>query len=173
MKTYAILLSLAVSLLTLPGCVEDKPAPRLTSPDREERLEAVRAAQNQYGAQPAAADPNTPSRHDAEPAGELRSSPLITKPMEGALSETPPSIVGRWNLPWRPWAHSQFNADGTFHMETLTDSANGTYRLLPEGVLQLTMRRNSVPKVIETKYRFNDDRLELWWGYWLSHVRAK
>lgn len=50
MNRYFSLLPLAVLALTLTGCVEDKPAPRLGSPDRNERIEAVRQAQNQYGA---------------------------------------------------------------------------------------------------------------------------
>jgi hypothetical protein len=54
MKRISSLLPLALVALALLGCVEDKPAPRLSSPDRDERIEAVRKAQNNYGTRPPA-----------------------------------------------------------------------------------------------------------------------
>jgi hypothetical protein len=50
MKRCLSLLPLALIALALTGCVEDKPTPQLSSPDRNERIEAVREAQTKYGA---------------------------------------------------------------------------------------------------------------------------
>jgi hypothetical protein len=56
-RLLATILTTTLTVPALPGCVEDKPAPRLASPDRNERIEAVRNAQTQYGASPAPATP--------------------------------------------------------------------------------------------------------------------
>ena len=50
MKRFLFLLTLVLIALALTGCVENKPAPRLHSPDRNERLDAVRETQKKYGA---------------------------------------------------------------------------------------------------------------------------
>ncbi len=50
MNRWFSLLPLALIGLALAGCVDSTPAPRLSSPDRNERIEAVRQAQSKYGA---------------------------------------------------------------------------------------------------------------------------
>jgi hypothetical protein len=62
MKRFAAVLIVTLTILALPGCVQDKPAPRLDSPHRNERIEAVRQAQNKYGvpAKPAENKPAQP-----------------------------------------------------------------------------------------------------------------
>jgi hypothetical protein len=59
MKPYPSILPLALTVLALTGCHESSSGPQLTSPDRTERVEAVRYAQNQYGVRP------TPDRRAA------------------------------------------------------------------------------------------------------------
>ncbi len=54
MKRYFSLVPLALVVLALTGCVESTPAPQLGSPDRNERIKAVREAQDKYGARPQA-----------------------------------------------------------------------------------------------------------------------
>lgn len=57
MKRCFCILPLAFGALTLTGCVEEKAKPRLDSPVRSERIDAVRKAQNEYGAVPAQVRP--------------------------------------------------------------------------------------------------------------------
>jgi hypothetical protein len=57
MKRYLFLRPAALLALALAGCYPDKPAPQLTSPDRNERIAAVRNVQSRYGASPAPARP--------------------------------------------------------------------------------------------------------------------
>ena len=47
MKPTLSLLTIALIALMLTGCVENKPAPQLDSPDRSERIAAVKVARRQ------------------------------------------------------------------------------------------------------------------------------
>src|SRR5262245_28087483 len=127
MKRCFSLLPIAVSVLALTGCVEDKPAPQLTSPDRNERIEAVRNAQNHYGARPAVSVsapietvPSTQNQYATRPAVNVSMPAEVVRFADGqyfwstnlATDQLPQieiqrPIVGRWNLPWRPWAYNQ------------------------------------------------------------------
>jgi hypothetical protein len=74
MKRSSTMLPVALSFLALTGCVEDKAALLLASSDRNERIEAVRTAQNQYGASPAPDQPAAAAGKEA--AGKNRIKPL-------------------------------------------------------------------------------------------------
>jgi hypothetical protein len=89
MKRYLTLLSLAVSALTVTGCIEDKPAPRLTSPDRQERIAAVQHAAEQYGAR----EQPKPETATTSPAP----APVIPLPAAGQEAVAGSDIIaGRW-----------------------------------------------------------------------------
>ena len=174
MKRFPCLLPI---VLALTGCVEDKPTPHLSSPDPRERVEAARQAAAQYGAHPAA--------QPSAPAAEMRTARKSSAPdteffldLDGPVLENSGAapLVGRWNLPWRPWAYNQFNADGTFHSAGLLTSSDGTYRLLPQGVLELTVRTAATKAVVELKYRLRGNRLEICLeepDYWQAYTRAQ
>jgi hypothetical protein len=147
MKTYLFFLPLTT--LALTGCVQDKPAPQLSSPNRHERIEAVRNAHNQFGAQPAADRP----------------VPAIDKK----------TLVGRWNHPWTNLTYVRFAADGTYHENTLLTSTDGTYRLLPNGRMEVSFPGTfSGRNVVEQQYRLNGDTLEIQvFGAWIAYTKAK
>jgi hypothetical protein len=90
MNNIISLLLIALIVLAMSGCVEDKPPARLDSPNRNERIDAIREAQNKYGR---AVPPPTVS----EPADTPFS--VITVPQ---ISSGEPSagdrqaIVGHW-----------------------------------------------------------------------------
>jgi hypothetical protein len=148
MKRYSSLPLITLIFLAVTGC-GSRPAPQLTSPDRTERVEAVRSAQNQYGAQPAADRPVPHGDKDA--------------------------IVGRWNHPWTGATYFRFNADGTYHQSGLLFSSDGTYRLLPNGRIEFSsVMTLSGRRAAEMKYRLSGDTLELQqFGDWLAYTRAK
>jgi hypothetical protein len=148
MKRYFSILPLALIVLALTGCRESRSGPQLTSPDRTERVEAVRDAQNRYGAQPAADRP--------VPAGDKE------------------ALVGRWNHPWTAAAYFRFEENGRYHHKLLLGSIDGSYKLLPNGVIQLNSSDPSGDDVLEMKYRLSGDTLELQqFGNWLAYTRAK
>jgi hypothetical protein len=78
MKRYYSILPLALIVLALTGCRESRSGPQLTSPDRTERVEAVRDAQNRYGASPA---PDRPVAAAGKEAVRGDDSPIL--PIDG------------------------------------------------------------------------------------------
>lgn len=167
MKTNRFFLPLALMALALMGCVQDKPAPRLDSTDRNERIEAVRHAQTKYGAR---ADPpdNQPS-----PAAV----PAILPAPQGS-GDAPVgdggALVGHWNHLWGDFSFVQFAADGSFKRVALLGTSEGTWRLSSPGTIEVNYPaffngRN----IVEIKYRLNGDRLELDEGFgWCPFTKA-
>ena len=148
MKRYVSLLPFALIALALPGCVESKPVPQLASPNRHERIAAVRHAQNQYGARPAADRP-------------------VTAPDAAAL-------VGRWNNPWTDAAYYQLNADGTAKRVTLLTSDDGTYRFLSDDALEFNFPDALAARHEQVSFRLRGDTLELYMaGAWVAYKKAK
>jgi hypothetical protein len=148
MRRHSCILPIALSALALTGCVESKPAPRLSSPDRYERIEAVRTALGQYGARPAA--PPVPAAEQS-------------------------AIVGRWNHPWGTAAYYQFNADGTARRVTLLTSDEGTYRFQSKDVIEFNFPRARVAPHEEVSFHLRGDTLELCMlgGAWIHYQKAK
>src|SRR5579871_5488415 len=128
------ILPLALALAT--GCTggSSPPKPALSSVDRSERLEAVRIAQEKYGARPQPVPDAAAGR--AAPASDAE------------------AIVGRWEHPWTAGCYFRFHADGTFKSVAMLGSAEGTYRLLSQGVIEfnyptlLTLRRKGRPALL-------------------------
>jgi hypothetical protein len=168
MKRSFSLLPLALTILALTGCVHDKPAPRLDSGDRNERIEAVRQTQNKYGAR------STPTENLSPTAGGVAVVPAayVSDP---APVEDRQALVGRWNHPWSDVAYFRFAADGTYRQSGLLGSIDGTYRFLPNGVLELNSSGTFFgPNVAEVKYRLSGDTLELHLlGDWFAFIKAK
>lgn len=149
------ILPLALALAT--GCTggSSPPKPALSSVDRSERLEAVRIAQEKYGARPQPVPDAAAGR--AAPASDAE------------------AIVGRWEHPWTAGCYFRFHADGTFRRVALLDSVGGTYFVLSPGVIALDYPgvlygRN----MVELKYRLHGDTLELNVSLgWVAYTKAK
>lgn len=180
MKRLAALLTITLTILALPGCVQDKPAPHFDSPDRNERIEAVTVAGNTYAAiAPAASTANTPAE---PPAPVLTPAPLAPG---GLPNGDIRAIAGCWAEQAGDQVYFRiFNANGTckeaacivgtvgklffiYHTE-------GTYRLLPGKDIELTC--HTAPndrKVQKLKYRLSKDTLELKMGdHWRKLKRV-
>jgi hypothetical protein len=156
MKRFATVLTVTLIILALPGCVQDKPAPRLDSSDRTERIEAVRQAQNRYGRRAAPAE-NQPAQPPPVPAVQPMPSLLAI-----ALAGDNVPIVGRWNHSWTDSSYVQFNADGTFKWVALLRTAQGTWRLLSADTVEMDFPGIFYGRtVVEIKYRLNGNTLEL------------
>ncbi len=170
-QTKTILLFTLI-LLTLAGCVEDKPAPRLDGPERNERIDANKEVRKGFGADAPAA-PFAPA---------MTPPPLFFGQRPGGDGR---AIVGRWILRAYDLLYSwTFDADGTCkqavqiplpnHQLLLIHEAPGTYRLLPKDEIELTFQRgpNDRP-VLKLKYRLSGDTLEVKEGSdWHSFKRA-
>lgn len=107
MKRTLSLLTIAVTVLAVAGCVEKKPAPSLSSDNPRERLQAARQAQEKWGA------------HQREKTANQE------------------ALVGRWNHPQTDTTYLLFNADGTFKRASLLFTSQGTYRLLSNDVIEM------------------------------------
>ncbi len=153
--TRLSILPLALALAT--GCTGGAPPakPALSSRDRGERLEAVRLAQEQFGARPQPVPDETAD--DAAAAADEQ------------------AIVGRWEHPLTSGSYFRFHADGTFRRVALLDSVGGTYFVLSPGVIALDYPgvlygRN----MVELKYRLHGDTLELNVSLgWVAYTKAK
>ncbi|MGH7171806.1 MAG: hypothetical protein ACRELG_16130, partial [Gemmataceae bacterium] len=82
---------IALIVLMLTGCAGDKPAPRLDSPDRSERIEAVKVAGDTYAA-PAPASPAVDKPAES-PAPVITPAPLI---LGGLPNRDDRAIAGYW-----------------------------------------------------------------------------
>lgn len=102
MKLTISLLPIALIVLMLAGCVEDKPAPRLDSSDHNERIEAVHDAQNRYGVRV------KPAENKAAVLPEFRLDDANSLPIDG-----------RWILIGRK---------GEQHVEAAVTIQNGVLR---------------------------------------------
>jgi hypothetical protein len=76
MKSLTFLLPILGGCLLLTGCVEDKPAPRLNSLDRNERLAAIRNSQDHYGSRPAPVRPVAAVSNEATGANDTKRLPI-------------------------------------------------------------------------------------------------
>ena len=154
--------------LTLTGCVEDKPAPRLSSPNRSERIEAVKVARDKYGtrapASPAVNIPaETPSQGFMLPPNLFRLQP----------AGDDQAIVGSWNHSTRKHLdYFQFAANGTFKEVAELNTTKGNWCLLSADTIQFSALHYSNPAipssvtVMEFKYRLDGDSL------WLKGVHG-
>lgn len=144
MKRFPTFLPLALAAsVTLAGCGDSKTEPSLSSDNRSERLQAVRLAQDKWGAH------------------------------KRAKTADEEAIVGRWNLP--PSAHFRLGADGTFTKGGLLNSIEGTYRLRPGGLIELSYPGIFTGRTVvwEMKYRLIGDSLELKEsGFWHTWTKA-
>ena len=150
-RTRSILIH-AVTLLAATGCVEDKPAPRLSSPDRSERVEAVKVARNKYGARAPAAP--TVSKPAKPPAPVIIPSTLSPKDIDLAL-------VGRWTGSWLRCSDYQFAADGTYTNDTLLYTFKGTWTTPYPGTLVCRYSVFGAYDFRQYTYRVKGDTLEL------------
>ncbi|MGH7171805.1 MAG: hypothetical protein ACRELG_16125 [Gemmataceae bacterium] len=107
MKRPLSLLPIALIAVTLTGCVEDKSGPSVSSHNPRERRQAVRQAQEKWGA-----------RQREKTANQE-------------------AIIGCWNHPWTNTTYMLFNADGTFKRVSLLITTKGTYRLLSNDVIEM------------------------------------
>jgi hypothetical protein len=141
---YGAIKTLTLALLALAllaGCGGPAPAPSLTSTSPSVRLAAVQAAQNRYGAR-----------------------------KRDTLADEQKALVGQWSHPLTGSAYFRFNADGTFKRGALLGSAEGGYRVLPGGVIELTFPWGLAWKM---NYRLSGDTLELKEDLvWLTYTRA-
>ena len=170
MKTTTFLLLIALIALTMAGCVEDKPAPRLDSPDRNERLKAVREARNKYGT------PAPPPAPATDPAQTPKTAMLPAQPLSGDVPVADrQAIVGRWNHPWGGGVYCQFAADGTYTENTLLFTFKGTWSLPSPGtILCRFLGFFGTYEVQQYKYRLHGDTLELDSGFgWVAYVKAR
>ncbi len=106
-RTLVSLLLIAVTALSVSGCVENKSAPSLSSDNPRERLQAVHHAQEKWGT------------------------------WQSGKTANQEAIVGRWNHPWTDGTYTLFNADGTFKRVAVLGSTQGTYRLLSNDVIEM------------------------------------
>jgi hypothetical protein len=85
------------------------------------------------------------------------------------------AIVGRWNHPWSAAVHLDFRPDGTVTSVSLRGKDEGTYRLLPGGMIELDLPgifygRN----VVKVPYRLTGETLELMsFDAWVKYTRAR
>lgn len=105
-RLFTLIVVLAASIF-LTGCGGEKPAPSLESDNRNERLQAVRRAQEKWGG------------------------------IKSEKTADQQAIVGRWNHPWFDSCYYRFNADGTFTKASALGSIDGTYRLLSNDVIEI------------------------------------
>ena len=173
-------LAVAITILALTGCVEDKPAPRPDSACRGALIGAAHAVNNGYAAPaPAAPTVNKPAE---PPCQRCTPAPIISG---GQPARDDPAIAGTWTLQADDLVYFRiFNADGTckeaaaivgpagklffiYHTE-------GTYRLLPGNEIEVTVLTGpNERKVGKIKYRLTGDMLELKMDdQWLKFKRA-
>ena len=126
---------------TLAGCGDTGKKPSLGSGNGRERLQAVRRIQEKYGA---------------------------VKPAKTADEE---AIVGRWNHPVTDTNYIVFNADGTYRWVALLGFQEGTYHLLPTGVIEFVFHNGK--SRVEQQYRLIDDTLDLQVNVWIGYKRAQ
>jgi hypothetical protein len=165
MKRFVAVLTVTLTILALPGCVNDKPAPRLDSPDRTERIEAVRQARNRYGTRaPAAPTVSEPAKTPA---------PVITPPT--LLSNgIDPALVGLWKGSWVRCEDYQFAADGTYTCDTLLYTFKGTWIVQPPDTLACRYSVFGSYFNQHFKYRIKGDTLELYDGFtWFAYTKAR
>ena len=133
-------LALAASV-TLAGCNSGKKEPSLSSDNRSERLQAVRRAQDKWGAQ------------------------------KRAKTADEEAIIGRWNHPWTSSNYLLLNADGTFQRVALLGSVAGTYRVLPNDVIEMDYQ--GILGRWEFKYHLIGDTLDLQDGNFITYKRGR
>ena len=157
MKRTILLLTIALISLTLTGCVENKPSPRLDSPDRNERIEAVKVARKKYGTRtPTAPTVNKPAK---PPAPVLIPSTLLSS---GQPANIDLALVGRWNGPWTSCESYQFAADGTYTNDTLPLHVQGHLdHPVPRYVLYAATQLFGTYALRASTYRIKGDTLEL------------
>ncbi len=154
MRQYFHLLPVALTALALTGCVQDKPAPRLDSTDRNERIEAVHDAQNRYGvpAKPPESKPAKPPAPVIIPSTRLSNAPP---------ANIDPALVGRWKGSWIRCEDYQFAADGTYTCDTLPYTFKGTWTVPSPGTLVCRYTLFGLPNSEGFTYRIKGDTLEL------------
>jgi hypothetical protein len=144
MKRFAMLTFALATVLLPAGCGGTAPKPSLSSTNARERLRAVHAAQNQWGAKPA--------------------TPLTDQE----------AIVGRWNHPWTQSAYIRFDANGNFRQVGWLFTTEGTYRFLSKEVIEINIPGTfSGRTLVEMKYHLSGDALQLHQcGSWIPYTRA-
>jgi hypothetical protein len=169
MKRFVAMLTVTLTILALPGCVNDKPAPRLDSPDRTERIKAVRQARNRYGV-PAKPAENKPAQPPPIPAVIMPAILPVPSPLAfgDPLAADRNAIVGRWHLRGDMGdEYCQFEANGTFKEEDVINTIRGNWRLLSPDTIELSALKYSNPifffnpTVLKWKYRVESQKLVL------------
>ena len=156
MKRTILLLTIVLISLTLTGCVENKPSPRLESPDRRERIEAVKVVRKKYGTR----TPTTPTvNKPAKPPGPvLIPSTLLSN---GQPANIDLALVDRWNGSWTSCESYQFAADGTYTNDTLLYTFKGTWIVPSPGTLACRYSAFGTYSFEHFTYRIKGDTLEL------------
>jgi hypothetical protein len=173
MKRFAAMLTL---ILALPGCVQDKPAPRLDSSDRNERIEAVRHAQNRYGV------PAQPAENIPAQLPPLTFVLPVVSLSDIALTGEKLRIAGRWHRWGKKDVYFQFNADGAFEDVTELNTTTGRWRFVFGDTIELSALKYSnlllfwAPSCLNLEYRLQDNELWVNGTYtsseWVGFARA-
>jgi hypothetical protein len=177
MKRFAAILMVILTTLALSGCVQDKPAPRLDSSDRTERIEAVRQAKNKYGVHAAPVE-NKPAQPLPAPAVLPAVLPVLR--FDDGPAGDRQAIVGRWHLRGDMGdEYFQFEANGTFKEEDVINTTRGNWRLLSPDTIELSAIKYSNPifffnpTVLKWKYRLDGHKLLLWpGGGWALYTKV-